>query len=214
MPGHLLPQVWHTGRFRLVLDRVHLMGIVNVTPDSFSDGGRFLAPRAAIIHAEQLVAQGADLLDLGAESTRLNATPVAAEEEWRRLHPVLSEVVRWGVPVSVDTHKPEVMRAALDAGADLINDVRALTTPSALQAVAAHASAGVCLMHSRGDPTTMQTLAQYGDVVEDVASFLSERFQAASAAGIAAERIVLDPGYGFAKTMEHSVELLAHQESL
>ena len=214
MPGHLLPQVWHTGRFRLVLDRVHLMGIVNVTPDSFSDGGQFLDPRAAITHAEQLVAQGADLLDLGAESTRLNATPVAAEEEWRRLQPVLAEVVRWGVPVSVDTHKPEVMRAALDAGADLINDVRALTTPSALQAVAAHASAGVCLMHSRGDPTTMQTLAQYGDVVEDVASFLAERFQAASAAGIAAERIVLDPGYGFAKTMEHSVELLAHQETL
>ena len=209
-----IPQVWHTGRFRLVLDRVHLMGIVNVTPDSFSDGGRFLDPGAAITHAEQLVAQGADLLDLGAESTRLNATPVAAEEEWRRLQPVLAEVVRWGVPVSVDTHKPEVMRAALDAGADLINDVRALTTRGALQALATHPSAGVCLMHSRGDPTTMQTLAQYGDVVEDVASFLAERFQAASAAGIAAERIVLDPGYGFAKTMEHSVELLARQAAL
>ena len=160
MPGPLLPQVWHTGRFRLVLSRVHVMGIVNVTPDSFSDGGQFLDPRAAIAHAERLVAQGADLLDLGAESTRLNATPVAAEEEWRRLQPVLAEVVRWGVPVSVDTHKPEVMRAALDAGADLINDVRALTTPGALEALAAHPSAGVCLMHSRGDPTTMQTLAQ------------------------------------------------------
>lgn len=208
------PQVWHTGRFRLVLDRVHLMGIVNVTPDSFSDGGQFLDPRAAITQAERLVAQGADLLDLGAESTRLNATPVAAEEEWRRLQPVLAEVVRWGVPVSVDTHKPEVMRTALNAGADLINDVRALTTPGALQVLATHASAGVCLMHSRGDPTTMQTLAQYDDVVEEVAAFLAERFHAARTAGIAAARIVLDPGYGFAKTMEHSVELLARQEAL
>ena len=213
-PGVADKQVWHTGRFRLVLDRVHVIGIVNVTPDSFSDGGQFLDPSAAIAQAERLLAQGADLLDLGAESTRLNATPVAAEEEWRRLQPVLAEVVRWGVPVSVDTHKPEVIRAALEAGADLINDVRALTTPGALQAVAAHASAGVCLMHSRGDPTTMQTLAQYGDVVEDVASFLAERFRAACSAGIAADRIVLDPGYGFAKTMEHSVELLARQEAL
>ena len=214
MHGSQSAQVWHTGRFRLVLDRVHVMGIVNVTPDSFSDGGQFLDPSAAISHAETLVAQGADLLDLGAESTRLNATPVAAEEEWRRLQPVLAEVVRWGVPVSVDTHKPEVMRAALEAGADLINDVRALTTPDALQALAAHPSAGVCLMHSRGDPSTMQTLAQYDDVVEDVASFLAERFQAACSSGIAADRIALDPGYGFAKTMEHSVELLARQEAL
>ena len=214
MPAYLLEQVWLTGRFRLVLDRVHVMGIVNVTPDSFSDGGRFLDARAAIAHAERLVAQGADLLDLGAESTRLNATPVPAEEEWRRLQPVLAEAVRWGVPVSVDTHKPEVMRAALEAGADLINDVRALTTPGAMQALAAHPGAGVCLMHSRGDPSTMQTLAQYDDVVEEVAAFLAERFQAACIAGMAAERIVLDPGYGFAKTMEHSVELLSRQEAL
>ena len=212
--GHADPQVWHTGRFRLVLNRVHLMGIVNVTPDSFSDGGRYLDARAAIAHAERLVTEGADLLDLGAESTRLNATPVPAEEEWRRLQPVLEEVVRWGVPVSVDTHKPEVMRAALEAGADLINDVRALTTPGALQALAAHPSAGVCLMHSRGDPSTMQTLAQYDDVVEEVAAFLAERFQAACTAGIASERVVLDPGYGFAKTVEHSVELLSRQEGL
>ena len=212
--GHADPQVWHTGRFRLVLSRVHLMGIVNVTPDSFSDGGRYLDARAAIAQAERLVAQGADLLDLGAESTRLNAVPVTADEEWRRLQPVLTEVVRWGLPVSVDTHKPEVMRVALDSGADLINDVRALTTPGALQVLAAHPSAGVCLMHSRGDPTTMQTLAQYDDVVEDVAAFLAERFHSACAAGIAAERIVLDPGYGFAKTMEHSVDLLARQETL
>jgi dihydropteroate synthase len=214
MPGHVLSQVWHTGRFRLMLSRVHLMGIVNVTPDSFSDGGRFVEARAAIAHAERLVTEGADLLDLGAESTRLNATPVPAEEEWRRLQPVLEEVVRWGVPVSVDTHKPEVMRAALEAGADLINDVRALTTPGALQALAAHPSAGVCLMHSRGDPSTMQTLAQYDDVVEEVAAFLAERFQAACTAGIASERVVLDPGYGFAKTVEHSVELLSRQEAL
>jgi dihydropteroate synthase len=205
---------WQTGRYRLVVDRVHLMGIVNVTPDSFSDGGQFLSPRAALAQCERLVAEGADLLDLGAESTRLHATPVAAEEEWRRLQPVLREALGLGVPVSVDTHKPEVMRAALDAGADLINDVRALTTPGALQALAAHPTAGVCLMHSRGDPSTMQTLAHYGDVVEDVATFLAKRYQAACAAGIAAERIVLDPGYGFAKTMDHSVALLARQSDL
>jgi dihydropteroate synthase len=206
--------IWQTGRYRLVVDRVHLMGIVNVTPDSFSDGGQFLSPRAALAQCERLVAEGADLLDLGAESTRLHATPVAAEEEWRRLQPVLREALGLGVPVSVDTHKPEVMRAALDAGADLINDVRALTTPGALQALAAHPTAGVCLMHSRGDPSTMQTLADYGDVVGDVATFLEERFQAACRAGIAAERIVLDPGYGFAKSMEHSVALLARQADL
>jgi dihydropteroate synthase len=214
MAGPALSLVWQTGRYRLRLDRVHLMGIVNVTPDSFSDGGQFLSPRAALAQCERLVAEGADLLDLGAESTRLNATPVAAEEEWRRLQPVLREALELGVPVSVDTHKPEVMRAALEAGADLINDVRALTTPGALQALAAHPTAGVCLMHSRGDPSTMQTLAHYGDVVEDVATFLAERYQAACAAGIATECIALDPGYGFAKTMEHSVELLARQSEL
>jgi dihydropteroate synthase len=206
--------VWQTGRYRLAVDRVHLMGIVNVTPDSFSDGGQFLSPRAALAQCERLVAEGADLLDLGAESTRLHATPVPAEEEWRRLQPVLREALGLGVPISVDTHKPEVMRAALDAGADLINDVRALTTPDALQTLAAHPTAGVCLMHSRGDPSTMQTLAHYGDVVEDVAAFLAERYQAACAAGIAAERIALDPGYGFAKTLEHSVALLARQSDL
>ena len=206
--------IWQTGRYRLVLDRVHLMGIVNVTPDSFSDGGQFLSPRAALAQCERLVAEGADLVDLGAESTRLHATPVPAEEEWRRLQPVLREALGLGVPVSVDTHKPEVMRAALDAGADLINDVRALTTPGALEALATHPTAGVCLMHSRGNPSIMQTLAHYGDVVGDVATFLKERYQAACAAGIATERIALDPGYGFAKTMEHSVELLARQSEL
>ena len=206
--------VWHTGRYRLLLNRVHIMGIVNVTPDSFSDGGQFLNPRAALAQCERLVAEGADLLDLGAESTRLHATPVPAEEEWLRLQPVLREALGLGVPVSVDTHKPAVMRAALDAGADLINDVRALTTPGALQTLAAHPTAGVCLMHSRGDPTTMQSLAGYSDVAVEVAAFLAERQEAARGAGIAAERIVLDPGYGFAKTMEHSVELLARQGEL
>ena len=214
MAGPAPSLVWQTGRYRLAVDRVHLMGIVNVTPDSFSDGGQFLSPRAALAQCERLVAEGADLLDLGAESTRLHATPVPAEEEWRRLQPVLREALGLGVPISVDTHKPEVMRAALDAGADLINDVRALATPGALQALAAHPTAGVCLMHSRGDPGTMQTLAHYGDVVEDVATFLAERYQAACAAGIATERIVLDPGYGFAKTLEHSVALLARQSEL
>jgi dihydropteroate synthase len=214
MDAQRTPMVWQVGRFRLVLDRVLVMGVVNVTPDSFSDGGKYLSPQTALTQCERLVAEGADLLDLGAESTRLHATPVAAEEEWKRLEPVLQEALAMGVAVSVDTHKPEVMRAALDAGADLINDVRALTTPGALDTVARHPSAGVCLMHSRGDPSTMHTLAQYRDVVGEVAQFLSERFHAAREAGISAERIALDPGYGFAKTVEHSVALLARQPDL
>ncbi len=211
-PGR--PLIWRTGRFRLVLDRVHVMGVVNVTPDSFSDGGRYVDADAAIEHARRLVSQGADLLDLGAESTRPHATPVSAEQEWRRLQPVLTEVLKLGVPVSVDTQKTEVMYAALEAGADIINDVRALMAPGALGALAAYPKAGVCLMHSRGSPATMQTLALYDDVVVRVADFLNARFDIALEAGIAAERIVLDPGYGFAKVAAHGVELLARQSDL
>lgn len=212
--GPARPVVWRTGRFSLTLNRVHVMGIVNLTPDSFSDAGRWADAPAAIHHCEELVRQGADLLDLGAESTRPGAPPVSADLEWARLEPVLRGALKLGVPVSVDTFKPEVMSAALRAGADLINDVRALTQPGALRVLAEHGSAGVCLMHSRGDAATMQSLVQYDDVVAEVARFLVERAQEAVAAGIGADRLALDPGYGFAKTAQQTLELLARQIEL
>lgn len=206
--------MWRTGRFSLELNRVHVMGIVNLTADSFSDGGRLLDAQVAVAHCEDLVRQGADLLDLGAESTRPGAPPVPAEIEWSRLQPVLLGALKLGVPVSVDTFKPEVMSAALRAGADLINDVRALTQPGALRVLAEHPSAGVCLMHSRGEAATMQSLTQYEDVVAEVARFLIERAQAAIAAGVGPDRVAVDPGYGFAKTAQQTLELLARQTEL
>lgn len=204
---------WQARRFRLDLSRPRVMGIVNVTPDSFSDGGRHDDARAAIAHCEHLVAEGADILDIGGESTRPGAPPVDAASEWARIEPVLTAAVTLGVPVSVDTCKPEVMRRALDAGADIVNDVQALQRPGALDAVAG-TGAGVCLMHMRGEPASMMELAVYGDVVAEVAAFLATRAAAARAAGIAADCIVLDPGYGFAKTAAHNLELLAGQQRL
>ena len=186
------------------------MGVVNVTPDSFSDGGRFLEPAAAIDHAHQLLAEGADLLDLGAESSRPGAAAeVSAEEELRRLLPVLRALRDLPVPLSVDTIKPEVMRVALAEGASMVNDINALRVPGALAAVAA-SDAGVCLMHMQGTPGTMQQHPGYGDVVAEVRDFLAERIEAARAAGIALERISIDPGFGFGKTLEHNLELLRH----
>lgn len=204
---------WQTRRFRIDLSRPRVMGIVNVTPDSFSDGGRHDDSRAAIAHCERLVAEGADILDIGGESTRPGAPRVDADSEWARIAPVLAAAVTLGVPVSVDTCKPEVMRRALDAGADIINDVQALQWPGALAAVAG-SGAGVCLMHMRGEPATMMELAVYDDVVAEVAVFLARRAQAARDAGIPADCIVLDPGYGFAKTTEHNLRLLAGQQRL
>jgi dihydropteroate synthase len=184
------------------------MGVVNVTPDSFSDGGRFLDPAAAIAHAQQLIEEGADLLDLGAESSRPGAAAVVtAAEELRRLLPVLQGLRDAPVPLSVDTIKPEVMRAALAEGASMINDINALRAPGALAAVAT-ADAAVCLMHMQGTPGTMQQHPSYVDVVAEVKAFLLERVRAGSAAGIAAGRIVIDPGFGFGKTLEHNLELL------
>jgi dihydropteroate synthase len=198
------------GRFRLSLDRPLIMGVVNITPDSFSDGGRFLDPAAAIAHAHQLIAEGADLLDLGAESSRPGAAAVvSADEELRRLLPVLQGLRDVPVPISVDTIKPEVMRAALAEGAGMINDINALRAPGAFAAVAA-ADAAVCLMHMQGTPGTMQQHPSYGDVVAEVKAFLLERVRAARDAGIAPERIVIDPGFGFGKTLEHNLELLRH----
>jgi len=204
---------WQTRRFRIDLSRPRVMGIVNVTPDSFSDGGQHGDARAAIAHCERLVAEGADILDIGGESTRPGAPRVDTDGEWARIAEVLAAAVRLGVPVSVDTCKPEVMRRALDAGADIVNDVQALQLPGALAAVAG-GGAGVCLMHMRGEPASMMDLAVYDDVVAEVAAFLAGRARAAVDAGIPADRIALDPGYGFAKTAEHNLRLLAGQQRL
>ncbi|PZP31556.1 MAG: dihydropteroate synthase [Roseateles depolymerans] len=204
---------WQTRRFRIDLSRPRVMGIVNVTPDSFSDGGRHDVPCAAIAHCERLVAAGADILDIGGESTRPGAPSVDAEAEWARIAPVLPAALALGVPVSIDTYKPEVMRRALDAGVDIINDVQALRRPGAL-AVVAGSGAGVCLMHMRGEPATMAQLTDYEDVVADVAAFLRERTAAAEAAGVARACIAWDPGYGFAKTAAQNLALLARQREL
>ena len=183
------------------------MGIVNITPDSFSDGGKFLDSGQAVSHAMQLIEEGADILDIGGESSRPGAEPVAADEELRRVLPVLEKLVELPVPVSVDTCKPEVMRCAIAAGAAMINDIFALRAPGALEAVADSAVA-VCLMHMQGEPRTMQQAPDYRDVVGEVEFFLAERAAAAVAAGIERERIVLDPGFGFGKTPQHNLELI------
>ena len=190
------------------------MGIVNVTPDSFSDGGRYLDPEAAIAHAHRLVEEGADLLDIGAESSRPGADAVvSAEEELRRLLPVLQGLHDAPIPVSVDTVKPDVMRAALREGASMINDIGALRAPGALEAVAA-SDAGVCLMHMQGEPRSMQQAPRYTDVVSEVKDFLAQRVAVAHAHGIARERIVIDPGFGFGKTADHNFQLLRNLRAL
>jgi dihydropteroate synthase len=183
------------------------MGVVNVTPDSFSDGGLYADTGRAVAHARRLIEEGADILDIGGESTRPGAAPVTLEEERRRVLPVLEALVADGVPVSVDTRKPGLMREAIAAGAAMINDVTALSGPGALEAVA-QAPVAVCLMHMQGDPGTMQTNPTYRDVVREVRNFLARRVAAAETAGIARNRIVVDPGFGFGKTAEHNLALL------
>ena len=205
---------WQTARYRIDLRVPQVMGIVNVTPDSFSDGGQFADAPAAMAHCEQLLREGADLLDIGGESTRPGARRPDGDEELQRVLPVLRHAVTLGVPVSVDTSAPRVMREALDLGVDIVNDVRALQRQGALAAVAAHRSAGVCLMHMRGEPESMQSAPSYRDVVTEVSGFLSQRRDAALAAGIEASRIVLDPGIGFGKSVEHNLALLARQREL
>lgn len=190
------------------------MGIVNVTPDSFSDGGRFADASQAIAHCEQLLAEGADILDIGGESTRPGARSPTVDEELARVLPVLRHAVTLGVPVSVDTSEPAVMAAALAMGVDIVNDVRALQRPGALRAVAAHSAAGVCLMHMQGEPGTMQAAPRYDDPVLDVIAFLTHRRDTALAAGIGLDRIALDPGIGFGKTVEHNLALLARQREI
>ena len=208
--------IWQTSRFRIDLTRPQVMGIVNVTPDSFSDGGRFAHADAARAHCELLVTQGADILDIGGESTRPGARLPDTAEQLARVLPVLRHAVTLGVPVSVDTADATVMRAALDLGVDILNDVRALQAPGALEVAASHPTAGVCLMHMLGEPGSMQVAPHYedDDVVSAVARFLASRRDAAMSAGIARERIALDPGIGFGKTPEHNLALARQQRLL
>jgi dihydropteroate synthase len=194
------------GKYLLPLDRPLVMGIVNLTPDSFSGDGTGSDSSKAIAHARRQIEAGADLLDIGAESSRPGAVPTPEEEELRRLLPVLEEVCTWGVPVSVDTYKPAVMRRALAAGATMINDITGLRRPGALDVVAA-ADCGVCLMHMQGEPLTMQQAPTYDDAVMEVVAFLRERVLACRAAGIADDRLVLDPGFGFGKSLGHNLAL-------
>lgn len=195
------------GRFRLELTRPLIMGVINVTPDSFSDGGRFASAGQAVEHARALIAEGADILDVGGESTRPGARPVVLDEERRRILPVLEALATCGVPISVDTRKPELMREAIAAGASMINDVTAFAAPGALEAVAG-SSVAVCFMHMQGEPQTMQDNPRYTDVVREVREFLAQRVEAAERSGIERDRIVIDPGFGFGKTLDHNLQLL------
>ena len=208
--------IWQTARFAIDLWQPRVMGIVNVTPDSFSDGGKYFPGKgsfsAVMAHCEQLLKDGADMLDIGGESTRPGAPPVSLNEELARVLPVIRHACGLGVPVSVDTYKPAVMQAALDLGADVINDVWALRQPGAVQMVAAHPRCGVCLMHMHREPQTMQTSPMVGDVVPQVMSFLQQAAHDLEAAGVDKARIVLDVGIGFGKTVAQNFSLLARQQ--
>lgn len=206
--------IWQTSRFAIDLGQPRIMGIVNATPDSFSDGGRHATATAALRHCEQLIAEGADMLDIGGESTRPGSPAVGLDEELARVLPVVREAVRLGVPVSVDTYKPEVMRQVLDLGADIINDIWALRQPGAAAVVAAHPSCGVCLMHMHRDPQTMQVAPMAGDCVPQVLSFLERSAFDLQALGVEKSRITLDYGIGFGKSVEQNFALLARQEEL
>ncbi|AFU45546.1 dihydropteroate synthase [Acidovorax sp. KKS102] len=206
--------IWQTSRFAIDLARPQVMGIVNVTPDSFSDGGRHGSTAAALRHCEQLLKEGADILDIGGESTRPGSPAVPLDEELSRVVPLVREAVTLGVPISVDTYKPEVMRAVLDLGADIINDIWALRQPGAAAAVAAHPQCGVCLMHMHRDPQTMQQAPMDGDVVPQVLSFLQLQAHNLLALGVEKTRILLDAGIGFGKTVEQNFALLARHSEL
>ena len=214
---------WQTSRYQIDLTRPQVMGIVNVTPDSFSDGGQHGSALAAIRHCEQLIRDGADLLDLGGESTRPGAPSVSLQDELNRVIPVLREAVRMGVPVSLDSYKPRVMQAALDLGADIINDIWAMRWHDGAQGehalratdvVVAHPSCGVCLMHMHRDPQTMQTAPMVGDVMGPVRTFLAQAADGLQALGVAKSRIMIDPGIGFGKTVAQNFALLARQAEL
>lgn len=204
------------GRFRLNVaqtDAALVMGILNITPDSFSDGSDFTDVATAMQHAEAMVREGAAIIDVGAESTRPGADAVSAEDEWARLAPLLPALVKLGVPISVDTYKPETMRRAIDAGCDMINCIAGFRRPGAIDAVK-DSNVALCVMHMQGEPQSMQLAPSYQNVVHEVLSFLRDRVLALAQAGIAHERMVLDPGYGFGKRAEHNLALLKHQRDL
>jgi len=204
---HFCQMILQCGKYRLDLDRPLIMGVVNVTPDSFSDGGHYLSLDAAVAHALRLIDEGADLLDIGGESTRPGAAPVSLEEERSRVLPVLEALLTSNMPLSVDTQKPQLMREAAVAGAAMINDVNGFEAADALQAVSG-SDCAVCIMHKQGQPQTMQQAPQYRDVVAEVDAYLRARIAVAESAGIARSRLVIDPGFGFGKTLEHNLALL------
>ena len=206
--------IWQTTRFHLNLSSPKIMGIVNVTPDSFSDGGQDANLQAVINRAECLLKEGAHILDVGGESSRPGAAPVPLEEELARVLPVLRELVTWGIPISIDTYKSNVMQAALDLGVDVVNDIWALRQSGAEEVVSAHGQCGVCLMHMHREPQSMQAEPLVGDAIEPVRTFLAARIQVLRERGVAAQRIVLDPGIGFGKTVAQNFSLLAQQSDL
>jgi dihydropteroate synthase len=209
-----MAMIWQTSRFALDLTKPCVMGIVNVTPDSFSDGGQHASVDAALRHCEQLLADGAHVLDIGGESSRPGAIPLPLEDELARVLPVVRGAVAMGVPVSVDTYKPAVMQAVLDLGADIINDIWALRQSGAADMVARYPDCGVCLMHMHREPQTMQVEPMQGDVVAQVLAFLTDAAERLRARGVASQRIVLDPGIGFGKTVAQNFSLLARQQEL
>lgn len=208
--------VWQAGRFEIGLDKPKIMGIVNLTPDSLPDGGVYSQnARTALAHAERLLKEGADILDIGGESTRPGAGYVSPEEEWARVESVLAEVAGWGVPVSLDTRRTVIMEKALALGGiDIINDVAALTDEGAVELLACQADTGICLMHMQGVPENMQINPKYQDVVGEVARYLKTRSETCVAAGIAPQRITLDPGFGFGKNLQHNIALMRHLPEL
>lgn len=205
--------LWRTTRFDLDVSHPLVMGIVNVTPDSFSDGGLLASSAGAISHAETLVEEGAHILDVGGESTRPGATSLSADEEWQRIRPVLQQVVKWGIPVSVDTYHPQTMKKALDLGVDIVNDVWAFRQKGALEAVAS-SRCGLCMMHMHGEPATMQLHPMVGNVIDELSGFFQTQLALIDEVGIDQSRVVLDPGIGFGKTVEQNFEILRKQSQL
>ncbi|MES1982329.1 MAG: dihydropteroate synthase [Pseudomonadota bacterium] len=201
------------GKYQFDLSRPLIMGIINLTPDSFANDGRNLSANAALSYAQQMIEDGADILDIGGESTRPGAAPVSVQQELDRVMPVIEHLCGSTVPVSIDTYKPEVMRAALAAGASMVNDINALQQEETLTVVA-ESNAAVCLMHKQGMPQTMQHRPHYQDVIYEVLQFLRARIASTVAAGIARERITIDPGFGFGKTLQHNLTLLGHLDQL
>lgn len=208
--------IWQTRRFQLDLSRPQVMGIVNMTPDSFSDGGNYSANlTSALKHAEQLVHDGADILDIGGESTRPNASYVSPEQEWQRIEPILSEVSHWNIPISIDTRRSEIMNRALSTyEVDIINDIQSLEDNNAIEVLKKYADVGICLMHMQNSPENMQNNPQYHHVINEVGTYLNQRVQACLSAGIHLQRLVLDVGFGFGKTLQHNLDLMRHLSEL